>query len=494
MKEQIKSTEAGRAQIGQVLSALAGDSARYLVGLAVMGLANFVLLPLYTRYLTPADFGRYALVEVLALGLISVSSLGFNVSYLKWFAEVAPSEAPALLGTMIWANGLVAAIAGVALWLAAASQTGREILGIDSRPFAWLLLPLILFEALQNVFLTHLRARRRATAFSAASVIRLLSMALLSIWFVAGRGAGLQGVFIARVLGDACGLLALWVLSTSDVSLAASLARARSMAKYGLPVMGSSLIIMILDGSGRFFLKHYGSLDDVGQYAVGIKISSVMRMLIVIPFGSAWGGLLFQVAKRSDAKFIYSKIMSYVLVSSIAIALVFIVFSPLLLKIFATKEFAPSLLVIPWLLLGHAAVALQYPASVGIYIGSGTKWLLPIFTVGVMVSVVLNRLLIPRYGMLGAGWAWLAAWSVITALMGFLGQRYYALDYEWKPLLFSVGLCSGVLIPGHIGLTARHAGFFPELIFSAAIVACVYLYLWGDLRNVRTDVRVQCAD
>lgn len=486
--------EIGGTHFGQVLLALTGDSVRYLIGLAVMGLANLVLLPLYTRYLSPSEFGRYALIEVLALGLISVSSLGFNVSYLKWFAEAEPSEAPILLGTMIWANGVVGTMAGGGLWIFAASQVGRDILGGESKQFAWLLLPLILSEVLQNVFLTHLRATRRAAAFSVASVIRLVSISVLSIWFVAGREAGLEGVFAARVLGDICGLIVLWLLCASDSFLAMSIARARSMARYGLPVMGSSLIIMILDGLGRFFLKHYGSLEDVGLYAVGIKISSVMRMLIVIPFGVAWGGMLFQIAKKSDAKLIYSKIMSYVLVLSIAIALIFFLFSPLLLTLLATKEFDRSIQVIPWLLLGHSAVVLQYPASVGIYIGAATKWLLPIFTGAVFVSVILNRVLVPRYGMLGAAWAWLSAWIMITALIGCLGQRYYALDYEWKPILFSIGLCTGVLLTTHLGFTAGRAGFRSEIISSAAIVLCVCVYLWSDLRSLHGEVRVQCAD
>jgi O-antigen/teichoic acid export membrane protein len=493
MRELVKSLDTavsrqptGGNHFAQVLFALAGDSAQYLIGLAVMGLANMVLLPLYTRYLSPSDFGVYALAEVLALGLISVSSLGFTVSYLKWFADVQTQETPVLLGTMIWVNGVVGLVAGAGLWLFTASAAGRDTLGGEAKQFAWMLLPLILFEVLQNAFLTHLRARRRAMAFSLASVIRLVSMSVLSIWFVAGRGAGLEGVFLGRVLGDFFGLLVLWLLSAPDISLSASLPFARAMTRYGLPVMGSSLIIMILDGSGRFFLKHYGSLEDVGLYAVGIKISSVMRMLIVIPFSGAWGGMLFQIAKKSDAKLIYSKIMSYVLVLSIAIALVFSVFSPLLLTLLATKEFARSLLVIPWLLLVHAAVVLQYPASVGIYIGAATKWLLPIFTAGILVSMILNRVLVPRYGMLGAAWAWLSAWTVITGLMGHLGQRYYALDYEWKPLLFSVALCAGVLITTHAGfLTGGGAGLLSQTLASAAIVLCVCLYLWSDLRNLR---------
>lgn len=478
-----------------VLLSLASDSAQYLVGLAVMGLANMVLLPLYTRFLTPSEFGLYALIEVLALGLISVASLGFNVSYLKWFAESETTQIPCLLSSAVCANGLVGTVAGIGLSVCAASHEGTRLFGGDATSFAWLLFPLILLEVLQNVFLTHLRARRSAFAFCAVSVIRLVSMASLSIWLIAGRGAGLVGLFQGRVLADLFALGVMLWISVSEFSLKTSLRYALAMTKYGLPVMGSSLIIMALDGLGRFFLNHYGDLRQVGLYAVAIKITGVMRMLIVIPFGVAWGGLLFQIAKKPDAKIIYSKIMSYLLVLSVAAALVFSVMSPLLLALFATKVYMDSLPIIPWLLLVQAAVIMQYPASVGIYVGSGTKWLLPIFSSGIVFSLILNRLLVPRFGMLGAAWAWLGAWVLITTLMGCIGQRYFALHYEWKPLLLAVCLCVGVLTAARLGLLAvRDNGLLFQLLVSVTIIVCAITYVLQDLRHFRVQMSVGTAD
>jgi len=74
------------------LLALARDSLVYLAGAAMIGLGNFVLVPLYTRYLAPAEFGVYALVDIIVLILVTVTQLGFGVSYLKWFADVGRSR------------------------------------------------------------------------------------------------------------------------------------------------------------------------------------------------------------------------------------------------------------------------------------------------------------------------------------------------------------------------------------------------------------------
>jgi O-antigen/teichoic acid export membrane protein len=467
---------------GAVLSLL-GDSSQYLVGVAAMGFVNVLLLPLYTRFLNQSDFGLYALVEVLALSLIAISGLGFPVAYLRSFAASSPGEISTLLGTMLSVNGLVAAATGAGLSIFLASPLSAHLLGGDARRFAWLLLPLILLESLQAVLLTHLRARRKAGSFSWASAIRLLSILVLSIWLVAGRGEGLTGVFKARVIGDAFACLVLWGLTASDLSLSASLSSAWSMAKFGLPVMGSALIMMILDGAGRFFLDHYGNLEQVGLYAVGVKISGVMRLLVVVPFGAAWGGLMFQIAKSARAPMMYSKLMSYLLVLSISVALILSLFSPLLLDLLATRKYSGSLACVPWLLLVQAAAVMQYPSSVGIYLASATRWLLPIFSCGITVSFLLNRLLIPKFGIVGAAWAWLGAWVVITALLAWVGQHRYRLQYEKKPYVIALAACALVLGASRLGLlTGRNGRILAPILLSMVILSGAVGYVWNDLR------------
>jgi O-antigen/teichoic acid export membrane protein len=478
-----------QSSLASVLISLLGDSAQYLIGVAVMGLASVLLLPLYTRFLTPSDFGLYALIEVLALSLISISCMGFTVSYLKNFATSSPGEVPRLLGTMLWTNSLLAAITGAGLSIFLASSWSVKMLGGDARQFAWLLLLLILLESMQGVLLTHLRAQRRAGRFSWASAIRLLCITAFSIWLVAGRGEGLPGVFKARVMGDVLSCLVLWGFTASDLSLSASWHSALSMAKYGFPVMGSALIMMILDGAGRFFLDHFGSLQQVGLYAVGVKISGVMRMLLVIPFGSAWGGLMFQIAKSERAPMIYSKLMSYLLVLSISIALVLSLFSPLLLRILATPQYSGSLSCIPWLFLVQATAVLQYPSSVGLYLGSDTKWLLPIFSCGLMVSFLLNWLLIPNFGILGAAGAWLCAWVVITFLMARVGQRHYPVKYEIKPFLLALPLCTLILAGSRLGIwPTRTDGILAPAFLSVIILGGAMGYIWLDLRTLDAGI------
>src|SRR5207244_11681454 len=73
------------------------------------------------------------------------------------------------------------------------------------------------------------------------------------------------------------------------------------------------------------------------------------------------------------------------LAASVSIAVVLSLFSPLFLRILATREYSRSLSCVPWLLLVQAVAVLQYPSSVGLYLGSATRWLPPIFSCGILV-------------------------------------------------------------------------------------------------------------
>jgi len=227
-----------------------------------------------------------------------------------------------------------------------------------------------------------------------------------------------------------------------------------------MPVVGSSLIMVALDAAGRYFVNRYDTLEEVGHFVVGVKIAGLMRILVVAPFGAAWGGLLFQIEKRADAQFIYSKLRGYILLLAVSVAAILSLFSPFLLHVFATPAYHASLSVIPVLLLGQAMMMMHYPATVGIYLGSVTKWQTAILSIGLAIDIVLNRLLVPSHGMVGASRALLAAWVFMITLMALVSQKYYPLRFEWKPVGISAAIWLMVTALQHSGPLHLDWGYF----------------------------------
>jgi len=471
----------------RTLLELTGDSTQYLVGLVVMGLTNTVLLPLYMRYLSPREFGLYALIEVTALGLMVVSGLGFNVSYLKSFAEDGHSAVTKLLGTMLGCGAVSAALSGVALVILIRGSYGVHIFGREPREFTRLLGLLILFETLETLFHTHLRAQRRPMAISVASVLRLFGIAAFSILFIVVQHRGLTGLFAGRVLGDVVALLANIFCCRRDLGLSFSKSAAGVMLRYGMPLVTIGLMQLSLDGTGRYLVDHYGTLEQVGLYTAGIKVSNLMRILLVAPLGAAWGGLIFQIGRKPNAQFIYSKLLSYILFVAAAVAIAISLLAPTLFLVFSGPAYRGAVVLVPWLLLVQVASIVQCPASVGIYIGNATPWLFPIYRLGVVLELAAGRILVPRYGMFGAAWAWLFGWAVISILTGWIGQRYYRIQFEWKSIAGSLLLLSVVPLTKYLNVTQPSVGsVLFELGGCCAIAGVAMILIVRDVRKSTT--------
>jgi O-antigen/teichoic acid export membrane protein len=495
---QLRALVAARAErdpVAKAIFALAGDSLVYWAGSAIIGVGNFILVPLYTRYLAPAEFGVYALVDIVVLIFVTVTQLGLRVSYLKWFADMGESRRGELLGSTLVAGALTASTGGVLLSMAVISPLGERWLKIADSSFAWTLLPIVVLENLQGLLLTDLRARRKPGAFSASAVARLVAIVGASLWFIVVQKQGVTGVFLGRLVGDAVGvlLLAIFCLRSTALRLARSIIA--PMVRYGLPLMWSSLMAMMLDASGRYFLVHYSTLEQVGFYAAAIKIGNVFQILVYQPFGVAWGGLMFQIAKWPNARTIYSKIATYVLVLSLAAALILALFTPTLFTVFATPAYMPGMMVFPLILLTRAINIMEYPTSIGLYLSGRTRWFALIFSTGLGVSLVANLLLVPAYGMHGAAWAWFASWVVITILLVVIGNRYYAVHYDWK--LFLAALCLwGIVVM--IGRRLPIGTPFGSPLFAACIslgvLVVVGVYLYRDFQATRLRIPKELGD
>jgi len=475
-------------------SALVRDSAVYLFGAVVLGLGNFVLVPLYVKALTPFEFGVYSLVDITVLIIVTISQLGFGVSYLKWFSELRFSRRGELLGSTLLTGIVTSGTAGAILAVGISSPLGGQWLETSRRGFAWTLLPIVILENVSAIMLTDLRAQRRSIAYSVSTFIRLLTIVAASVWFITVQGQGVYGIFVGRLVGDAFGCLALTIFSFQSTKLGFTWPIILPMIRYGLPLVWSALVGLMLDAAGRYFLNQYSSMEQVGYYGVSIKIANIFQMLITQPFGVAWGGLMFQIVKWPNAHMIYSKILLYLYSLTMVAAFVLTLFSPILFNLFATPAYYSAMAVFPLILLVRAVNIMEYPTAIGLYLSEKTRIFIPIYTAALAANIALNFLLVPKFGVVGAAFAWLTSWMIICISMAILGQRYYALHYDLVyfilPLLPWVVIFSGWLssTPGQIS-----NNWVARIILALVVIICTGWLIVRDFRSSGKQSKIEAS-
>ncbi|MGC1968243.1 MAG: oligosaccharide flippase family protein [Candidatus Acidiferrales bacterium] len=485
-----------REPVGAALLGLASDSGVYLMGALLIGLGNFVLVPLYTRYLAPSEFGVYALVDVAILLLVTVTQLKFDVSYLKWFSELELSRRGELLSTVLAVGGLGSAVAGTVLSALVLSHAGHAWLGATTRSFGWFLLPLVVFENLQGILLTDLRARRHAVGYSTVAVCRLFVIVGATYYLLAIDHEGIRAVFAGRLVGDAAGLLILAVVCLKKMEWRFRSSLLKPMLQFGIPLIWSVIAVTLQDASGRYFLSRHGSLEAVGLLASAIKLGAIFQVLVNNPFGVAWGGMLFQIVKLPNARMVYSKIFSYVYVMSIGIALILTVLGPTLFRLFTSPAYYSASVVLPLILLVRTANLIEQPASTGIYLAGRTGLLSVLYTVALCVNLTLLYLLVPKYGILGVGWAWLLASALVPVLMVIAGRKIYPLTFNWK--LMVLPLLPWVLVLGRgtwsLASFSSSGYLIWQLLLCLAIIFGAVILVLHDFRMMRRGLRAGNTD
>lgn len=465
---------------------LVRHSAIYLAGAVLIGLGNFVLVPLYTRYLSPSDFGAYSLIEISLLITVTITQMGLGTTYLRWYAETESARRGEILASSVAAGLGAAVLGGVLLAGLMYGPLGREWLGGNAR-VAWIFLPLVLFRTAQNIFFSSLQAAQRPVAYVLSAITRLLALVAGGYWFVALHGEGVRGVLHCWLVGDGACLLILLVYCLPGMELRVRKSLLGPMLKYGYPIVWSALMALLLDASGRYFLAHFQSLAEVARYTVGIKITNILSMGFLQPFGNAWAGVAFPIAHRPNAAILYTKILGYALLAATLLAAITILFGPFLVRIFAGKAYVGVQNLLPWLLLPVVFRLLEYWSSLPIYLKYKTKWLGPLTTAGTALCIALNYFLVPRLGAMGAAVSWAAALATGISLMTLFGRRFYPLPFDLRTCGFAATLWATAACGSRLtaALGVREGLEASAITSTVLLAACACYFLW-DVRVSKT--------
>jgi O-antigen/teichoic acid export membrane protein len=309
-----------------------------------------------------------------------------------------------------------------------------------------------------------------------------------TIWLLSFQHLGLYGLFLGRMLGDLVGVLLLVVLCQENLTLCFDWSVLRPMTHFGMPLIWGALMMLLMDAAGRYILTQYHGLDDVGYLGAAVKISSVFQMLVAQPFGIAWGGLMFQMAKWPNAKLIYSQIFSYLLFLSSGVALVVALFTRQLFHMFATPAYASGMVLLPFLLLVRAIGIMEYPAAIGIYLAGRTYWFAGIYTLAFAVNCGLNLSLDKEHGAMGVVVSWIAGWIAITVLMRIIGQRVYRLDNHWRLWTVSVMPWLALSMVGRQRLEKiLGLDYIVQLSIATTIVITLATFVFFEYRRLRSE-------
>ncbi|HEU5279196.1 MAG TPA: oligosaccharide flippase family protein [Gaiellaceae bacterium] len=444
-------------------------SAIYGAGSIVARVLGVLLLPLYTRYLSPSDYGLIETLVALSAVLTALVAQGMKSAFFRFYFDSAEQERRHL-------------VVRTAFWYVMAASTAVALVGIVLSPqLSWLLFGthdhrglvtaafIGLWAALNYEQMTSLfRVEQRSAAYVAATLTNVAITIGATILLVVVFDEGPLGVLVGNFTGTLIVYVALLLYSRHALGLQFDRRLYREMGRFGLPLVPSAVALWLTNFSDRFFLVKLASPHEVGLYSIGVRIASAI-VLLLTAFRMAWPAFAYSIEDDREAQRTYSFVLTYVVYVCCWLALALGLLAPWIVRLITTRPFYPAQNVVAPLAFGVAA----FGAYVVVQIGTGrarqtrSNWV--VTGAAALVSVTLNVVLIPPYGRMGAAVSMVIAYTILFVAMAWRAHRVFPVPYQWRRVatigVAAVGLTVfGKLLDVPLGVALVLTAAFPLLL------------------------------
>jgi O-antigen/teichoic acid export membrane protein len=462
-----------------LLRRLAGESAVYGIG----GVANqalaIILVPIYARTLGVANYGTVAiLTTTLSLATLVVTLAlpqAFFRSYLKEAGD--DRERAAVLRTAAGLR-LFTSLLGLVVLVATAVPLAVLLLGgADAWPLLALIGPIVLFDTINLVPLSLLRAERRPRAYAVISFTRAVLGSVLIVIFVVILDLGVLGVVLGSLLSAAVTASAGVALLAREGRLRLSIDRrlARHMLAFSLPLVPASVAGWTLNLSDRYIIGAFAEREAVGLYSAGYTIGLVINALAIAPFTLAWGAAYWEISRQPGAREVIGRVLTGFVAVAAFVALGLAAFATDAVRILLTPEFADARFVTGFSAFAYVAYGAFTILTTGLNLESQTRRVPAVMGAAAVANVLLNLALVPILGYIGAAVSTLISYGFLAILGGIVSQRVYPVAWDgWRVgllLALAMGLsAAAVLGPDHAAWRLLCVIAYPALAIGLRIV------------------------
>jgi O-antigen/teichoic acid export membrane protein len=447
-------------------------TAMYGLGSIVIKAIGFLMLPFYTHYLSPRDYGVLEILD-LSMSLFGmVLHMGIAPALLRAYAS--SKSAVERQNTVSTAFLFVAGtgLTTFALGLMAVKPLSTLLLGPGvSSNYLMLSFMSFIFSYLTAMPRAYLRALEASGMFTLLETGGLFVILLLNIYFIAVIKLGAIGILWSSVIvyGIQAVGLSVWVLRAVGISFNGQILR--HMAAFGLPLIFSNLAMFALNFSDRFFLQRLRSLEVVGLYAVGYKLAFMINYMLVQPFYAMWQARMYAIHDHSEHAKIFRHIFVFYSLGLTYAALGIAVFSPEVVRLMADPKFSAGQQVVPVVALAYVFYGVGSYLQLGMFLANKTKAIGAVSSVAALLNLSLNYVLIGKFGMLGAAWATLLGFMAIAAGSYWFSQRVFPLNLG-LPRVGMAMLLGAILYGGCAALVSLQSSvMFAVAVKTAALLA-----------------------
>lgn len=408
----------------------------YCSGTSLSSLVSFLLLPIYTRFLSPYDYGVKELVGISGEIIAVLLATGISSAVVRIYFEYDEiKDRNEVISTSILTIGIGLFVA-LCLLCSVSKSISMIILGESEYYYYFILAFFSLWaRSINNIAFMYLRNLHQSVKVVVLNLCTMVLVISMNIYFIVCLGFGVLGIFLSSAIIQIIIFIFMVLPILCKIGLSFSYTKLIKLVKFGLPIIPSQMGAFIVHLSDRYFIRAFCSIEDAGLYSLGYRFGAIPSNFISVPFNQIWQPRRLEIYKENNSEALFGKIFTYFfLVMSFAGLFVSVV-SREVLMVMADDNFWSAYKIVPLIIIATTIFTFQYHLNMGIIIEKKTKYFAWIDMSNALFITILNLIFIPKYGIYGAAYATLCAFIYKISLIYFFSRKFFKIKFEICRLL-----------------------------------------------------------
>lgn len=465
----------------------ASHTAIYAVGNIARQIVGFLMLPIYTRFLSPADFGAVGLLS-FALSLLE-PFIGARLASAvpKFYFETSdPKRRSAVMSSALILTGSISAASACVIFVLR-EPASSLLFGTAQYALITGLFGLnILTQPIEYTGMTFVRMQERSVLFLWLSLAKLALQISLNVVFVIVLNLGVLGVVLSGVLSSGVFGIFLTAYVVYHNRIRFELATTLEMLAFSWPMWFAGLAGLYIGSSNRLYLRIFSSLTDVGLLELATRFATIVSMLLWVPFSQHWETVSFRIHSEGKAHTVFPT--TFVAVSTIltVAGMGIAIFSEPVIRVMAAEPFHRAAAAVPFLTLGFILNSLAGFFHFSLLVTRNTRVYAYVHYVTAIVVTICYLALIPKFGVVGAAAGQCLAFALTFLVSYFLSKKYF--DTKIRISGFAGIVAIAIATYAAASLVPDTSSQIGDLVLSSALylsgsVVCAWLALEAIRRS-----------
>ncbi len=405
----------------------------YGIGNLLVKLIGLILLPLYTSYLTTAQYGILALLETTSLFMATIFSVNISQSMMRWWADTKDEyQKKKHVFTTFLFLFISTAILNIAFQPFASNFAGWLFEDESFTVYFNILFVSVGLDILNKHIFSLLRVLEKSVVYIVVNSLKLVVILVLNIYFIVNLKLGIEGIILAQLIGHFVGFLMLIPIFLKNIVFKIDFKAMKEMLIYAIPLSFTALSMVLFNMGDRYVLKFMTSDSDVGIYSLAYRIAGFLNYFILQSFQMSFLPIAFKQYKEENSGRFFVKVTTYLTIGLTFGALGLALFASEFVKLFApsNQEYWEAAKYVGLISFGVVLFGTRYMYALNFHFSKKTLKIPFIVIFFVAFNLLLNYLLIPKLNIYGSVISTIISTILLNAAYYYYGRKLYKIDYE----------------------------------------------------------------